>query len=109
MRPEFLLNFLTLAPSASEARDAFRDIFPSLLGVNLSRRMPEKSFRSLLDRITEAGEMSEARRAAKLSQMADKLKGDFVRTYLSTQDATGETTGIDAVSHRGVGTSAEGE
>lgn len=100
MRPEFLLNFLTLAPSAAAARDTFNDIFPSLLGVNLSRRMPEKSFRTLLDRITGAEEMSPARRTAKMSQMADRLKGDFARTYLATHDGATALTGVDALADR---------
>jgi len=100
MRPEFLLNFLTLAPSAASARDAFRDVFPSLLGVNLARRVPQRSFHDLLDRIHDADDLSEARRAAKLSDLADKLKGNFARTYLSTHDSQGATTGVDFVADR---------
>lgn len=102
MRPEFLLNFLTLAPSVSESRDAFQRIFPSLLGVNLSRRVPDKTFRTMLDQITKAEDLSESRRAAKISQLADKLKGDLARTYLSTHDNGAVTTGVDAVATRAI-------
>lgn len=101
MRPEFLLNFLTLSPSAIQARAAFKNVFPSLLGVQLSRRMPTKAFRGMLDSITGATDMSEARRAAEISRLADKMKGDFSRAYLSTHDAGEETVGIDSVYGRG--------
>ncbi len=36
MRPEFLLNFIAMAPRLGEVRNAYRTIFPSLLGIRLA-------------------------------------------------------------------------
>jgi len=89
MRPDFLLNFLTLAPAASQARAAFASVFPSLLGMTLSRRMPEKPFKQILSKVAEAELMDDARRSAAMSKYADQLKGDFEKQYMSATDAGG--------------------
>lgn len=39
LRPDFLLNFLTLAPAASESRQAFANVFPTLLGMTLGKQI----------------------------------------------------------------------
>jgi hypothetical protein len=36
MRPEFILNFIAVAPSAEQVRESYGTIFPTLLGVRLS-------------------------------------------------------------------------
>lgn len=89
MRPDFLLNFLTFAPAASQARDAFASVFPSLLGMTLSRRMPEEPFKKLLSKVAEAESMDDARRSAAMSRYADQLKSDFEKQYLSDSGARG--------------------
>jgi hypothetical protein len=50
VRPDFLLNFLTLAPSAREARQTLGHVFPSVLGIRLSRRMKESAFHAIRTR-----------------------------------------------------------
>lgn len=81
MRPEFLLNFISLSPSAADARATFSSVFPTLLGVRLARRMREGAFRRLMSKVEEAGELEGGRRRAKLAHMADTLKGDMHRQY----------------------------
>lgn len=54
LRPAFLLNFLTLAPAAHEAREAFASVFPGLLGMTLSRRMPEGTFKKIMKKVAVA-------------------------------------------------------
>lgn len=83
MRPEFLLNFLALAPSAAEVRRTYKNIFPTLLGVRLSKRMAPEVFRSLMKKVRESDEVEPARRQARIAQMADELKGDFTKPYVA--------------------------
>ncbi|HUG82953.1 MAG TPA: hypothetical protein VMM13_00225, partial [Euzebya sp.] len=82
MRPDFLLNFLTLAPSAAEAREAFSDVFPSQVGLSLGRQMPEEAFQGVLTKVNEAMELDDARRASEMAALADRLRADFGKQYL---------------------------
>lgn len=84
MRPEFLLSFLALAPTAQEARESFANVFPSLLGIQLSKRMAPDAFHKLMDRVGAAEEMDDARRAAAIARISDELKGDLERVFLIT-------------------------
>ncbi|WP_370331935.1 hypothetical protein [Mycolicibacterium hippocampi] len=81
MRPEFLLYFLSLAPAAEAARQTFSAVFPSQLGIKLSRRMPDATFRGLMDKLNEASEMDEPQRASAMAYYADKMKADFEKRY----------------------------
>lgn len=86
MRPDFLLNFLTLAPKAHDVRATFRNVFPGLLGVSLGRRMDPEAFHEVMDQVAEAEMLDEARRAAQMAKVVDKLKGDASkRFYLGAQ------------------------
>lgn len=81
MRPDFLLNFFSFAPSASEVRRTFENIFPSSLGVQLSRRMDEGTFRQIMKDVRNAEDFEDARREAVMAECADRLKSDFERRY----------------------------
>lgn len=107
MRPDFLLNFLTLAPSASAARESFASIFPSLLGITLSRRLPEAEFRKLLSQTAEASELSPSRRSAEIANLSDKLKGDQYKKYLSSGTDGNPIHGVDAIAKSHVAESDE--
>lgn len=89
LRPDFLLNFLTLAPAASNARAAFASVFPSLLGMTLGRRMPEDAFRKIIEQVDAAQSMDEARRGAAMAKCADRLKSDFQQQYLTANERGG--------------------
>jgi hypothetical protein len=81
MRPEFVLNFIALAPSMEAVRRSFGTIFPSLLGVRLSNRLRSDVFQTVIDKIREASGIGEARARALASELSDKLKGDQFRRY----------------------------
>ena len=81
MRPEFILNFITLAPSTAEVRRIYRKIFPSVLGIQLARRVDPIEPSYVLTRVHEAEGLEPARRMAVISQLSNQLKGDFARRY----------------------------
>jgi hypothetical protein len=91
MRPDFLLNFLTLAPSAREAREAFAAVFPTLLGIKLANRMKPETFHKIMAKVAEAECLDDARRMSAIASITDKLKGDLVRQYARVGG-----TGVDA-------------
>ncbi|MDQ0241274.1 hypothetical protein [Arthrobacter bambusae] len=101
MRPDFLLNFLTLAPAAHQARETFSSIFPSLLGVTLSRRMAEAPFKKMLGFVREAESLNDSRRMAVIAEYSDKMKSDLHRQYLTVEsDAGQQFAGIDALAEQ---------
>lgn len=81
MRADFLLNFMTLAPSGEEARKTLGHVFPSLLGMSLSRRMSSDSFHEIMAKVRAAEEMDDARRSAAVADLVDKLKSNLRRQY----------------------------
>jgi hypothetical protein len=81
MRPDFLLNFLTFAPRLADVRRTFGRVFPSLLGIQLSKRMDEDAFHKIMEGVREAESMEEGRRLAAMAEYADRLKGDFAKRY----------------------------
>lgn len=81
MRPDFLLNFLAFAPQAAEVRKLFATVFPSSLGVQLSKRMDEEAFHKIMADVREAEGYEDGRRIAIMAECADKLKADFTRRY----------------------------
>lgn len=95
MRPEFLLYFLSLAPAAEAARLTFSAIFPSQLGIKLSRKLPKETFRSLMEKLNEAADMDEPERKTAMAYFADKMKSDFEKRYDSAVNR-----GIDDVAAR---------
>ncbi|MBX9243853.1 hypothetical protein ICW40_03415 [Actinotalea ferrariae] len=85
MRPDFLLNYAALAPSAAGVREAFAGLFPSILGVHLGGRMPSGEFHKLIDKVEAAERLEPARRAVEMAKLSDKLKSDFGRSYAGTR------------------------
>lgn len=88
MRPEFLLNYLTLAPSAHKTRQDFANIFPSLLGIQLSKRMSPTAFAEFMDRVHDAEQLDEARRVVEMGKLSNQLKSDFNRQYARAGNRT---------------------
>jgi hypothetical protein len=81
MRPEFVLNFIALAPSAEQVRQSFGAIFPTLLGVRLSNRLKSDVFEKVIEKIREVSQLGDARARALASELSDKLKGDQFKRY----------------------------
>jgi hypothetical protein len=82
MRPEFLLNFLALSPTAAEGRRALDSMFPSIHAVRLASRVDETEFHRLMDQVREANELEPARRSAAIAKMTNELKGDLRRQFV---------------------------
>ncbi|MEU0508139.1 hypothetical protein [Amycolatopsis sp. NPDC006125] len=96
MRPDFLLNFFTLAPKAADARSAFSAVFPTSLGVRLGRRIDSGTFHKIMEKVGAAEDMDEARRTAAIARICDQLKSDFNREYFLLEDRGGHNgSGID--------------
>jgi hypothetical protein len=69
LRPEFILNFLTLTTSAVEVRRAYQNIFPNLLGIQLARRVDPNELTQVIQKVQEAQNLEPARRTAVISQI----------------------------------------
>lgn len=76
IRPDFLYNYVTLAPNKNEVDEMYREVFPSLLGVNLSFHLPEEVTTFVQERIVEHGTKHPARLTAILSKLSERLKSD---------------------------------
>lgn len=95
MPPDFLLNFIALAPSAHEVRKTFASVFPSLLGIALSKRMSDGSFKEIVGKVRDAGELTDARRTAQIAKLSDRLKGDLVKQYVSSWGSASSDSSMD--------------
>lgn len=81
MRPEFLLNYISLAPEHAEVVESYRGIFPTALGVRLSARLPSEAFEKVLMDAAEIVAVDPARAGAMIATLTDKLKGDQLKIY----------------------------
>lgn len=81
MRPEFLLNYIALMPSKKEVAESYKSIFPTVLGVSLSKRAPAGLLHQVLTSAREAFSVDNSRAKAKLNELSDRLKSDQLRIY----------------------------
>ena len=77
IRPDFLWNYISLAPSHADATRVFDEMFPTLMGVTLSQYVPEEISDIVNEAIREHAEKNPARVKSILSNMADRLKSDL--------------------------------
>lgn len=84
MRPEFLLNFLSLSPSAEQVRKTYGNIFPSHLGIQFGHRLNEDVFHAVLGKVKEWSEYEPGRVNALVSSLSDTLKSDQYKIYDAT-------------------------
>lgn len=76
IRPDFLYNHIALAPKKHEIDELYKEVFPSLLGVNLSFHLPQEVTEFVQERIAEHGTKNPERLTAILSRLSEKLKSD---------------------------------
>ena len=81
MRPEFVLNFIALAPTMEEVRTAYSTVFPSLLSIKLSNRLKDDVFHDVMGRYKRACEYDSARIEVKTKDLSNRLKGDNFKEY----------------------------
>ena len=95
MRPDFLYNYITLAPKKFEVDNMYKQLFPSLIGINLSFHMPREISEYIQQEIKEHGSKNPARMKAIIRQLTDRLKSDpncrnrrYVEHFLDQQRKT---------------------
>jgi len=81
MRPEFLVNYISLLPSSAEVVRSYQAVFPTILGVSLGRKVPKGLLHEVLASAQKAGAVDESRAKVILGEMADRLKSDGMRIY----------------------------
>jgi hypothetical protein len=76
IRPDFLYNHIALAPKKHEIDGLYKEVFPSLLGVNLSFHLPHEVTDFVQQSIAEHANKNPERLTAILSRLSEKLKSD---------------------------------
>jgi hypothetical protein len=74
MNPEFLLRFLSIAPSGVEVKKTYRNIFPTILGIRLAHRVESDTLKEVLKKLDDAQNLEPEARLAKISLLSDELK-----------------------------------
>ena len=91
MRPEFLLNFLSLSPTADAVAPAVRELLPSHVGLQIGQHLPAIHMQKLLAQFDEWKELPPARVEVRITDAVDQLKYDRLKQYSSTVDLTGDS------------------
>lgn len=81
IRPEFILNFLSISPSCDQVRTTYKNIFPSNLGIQLGHRLKENVFHGVLDKVKDWKNHQPGRVNTLVSDLSDKLKSDQFKIY----------------------------
>lgn len=81
IRPEFLTNFISFAPSEAQVSASYKMIFPSVLGIKLSNRVADHMFRDVVRKANEVWSVDEERAGAMIADLTEKLKGDTMKIY----------------------------
>lgn len=81
MRPEFILNYISISPDLEEVRKSYRKIFPTVLGVRLSARLSKDVFQNVIASAAEISKVDDARAGAMITALTNELKGDAVKLY----------------------------
>lgn len=89
MRPEFLLNFLSLSPKAAEIDPVVRDLLPSHVGLQIGQHLNPDHMHKLLEHVDEWKVLPRARLEIRISDAIDKLKYDRLKRYESNLDLSG--------------------
>jgi hypothetical protein len=87
IRPDFLYNYISLSPTQSDVDAAYQELFPSLLGVNISFHLPQDVIAFVQEKTREHAGKNPARLKALLRQLAEQLKVDpkcRTRTYVKS-------------------------
>ncbi len=76
MRPDFLYNYISLAPGVEVVSEVFKNVFPNLLGVNISHNLPSEVAETVRSFIKEHSDKGKPRLKAILMDLSDRLKTD---------------------------------
>ena len=93
IRPDFLYNYIALTPHPGEVEEAYRNLFPGLIGVNISYHLPSEITDYVRKRIQEFKRKNPGRASAILRKLTEKLKSDpslrnrtYVEKYLEEEE-----------------------
>ena len=89
MRPEFLLNFLSLSPKVAEIDPVVRDLLPSHVGLQIGQHLNPDHMHKLLAHVDEWKGLPGERLEIRISDAIDKLKYDRLKWYESNLDLSG--------------------
>ena len=81
MRPEFLLNYIGMAPSMASVRESYRAIFPSALGVRLSSGIRDAEFNKVMRDAATISQVDDARAGAMITALSSKLQSDAMKEF----------------------------
>ena len=82
MRPEFILNFVALAPKAADVRQSFSDFLPTTAGLQLGRYLDDSVMHSMLNHVEEWAEMPPERVGVILGEQVNRLTHDRYKQYV---------------------------
>lgn len=76
IRPDFIYNYIALKPTTEEVNKAYKEIFPTMLGVNLSYHMPPEVTLVVQEKIKEFHDKPAFRVKQILRNLSNMLKSD---------------------------------
>jgi hypothetical protein len=76
IRPDFLYNYIALAPKKRDVDNAYRSMFPTLLGVNISSNLPSDVAEIVHQSVKEHSLRNPARLKSRLRELAERLQTD---------------------------------
>lgn len=76
IRPDFIYNYIALKPTTEEVNEAYKEIFPTMLGVNLSYHMPKEVSQVVQERINDFRNKEPYRVRQMLRNLSNKMKSD---------------------------------
>ena len=81
MRPEFILNFIVLAPKAAHVREAFRELLPTTVGLQLGQHLKPETMQQLLAGTEEWASLPPERVSVIIGDRVNQLKFDRFKRY----------------------------
>ncbi|MEZ5345344.1 MAG: hypothetical protein R2681_07295 [Pyrinomonadaceae bacterium] len=76
IRPDFIYNYISLKPSTDEVNQAYDELFPTMLGVNLSYHMPKEVSQAVQEKIGEFHRKPRVRIKQTLKNLSNRLKSN---------------------------------
>ena len=94
IRPDFLDQCIVLSPHPAEVEEAYRNLFPSAIWVNISFHFPPEIAEYVRKRIQEFKSKNPSRAKSILRNLTEQLKSDptlhtkgYIQNYLEKQGA----------------------
>ncbi|OGW45276.1 MAG: hypothetical protein A2Y66_08830 [Nitrospirae bacterium RBG_13_41_22] len=76
IRPDFLYNYISLTPRTYEVDEAYREIFPTLIGINISYHLPKELTDFVHQQIKEHKSKNPSRMKMILRDLVEKIMTD---------------------------------